>query len=111
MKRLLIVFSAFVLLAQVGLGQIERGDRLGEGERIFSKELIERSKQACVLIEVEDKRGKGHGSGVRFNGEQRAEGVRPLDARFWLELNQEWGQGRRAWRESCESSMRERFTT
>ena len=69
MKRLLIVFSAFVLLAQVGLGQIERGDRLGEGERIFSKELIERSKQACVLIEVEDKRGKGHGSGVRFNGE------------------------------------------
>ncbi|CAM2929730.1 serine protease [Rariglobus hedericola] len=38
-----------------------------EDDKGFSKEVIERSKRACVLIEVEDKNGKGHGSGVRFN--------------------------------------------
>jgi hypothetical protein len=66
-KRLLILLWALTLLSK-GSAQIERGGRPPiEEEKIFSKEVIERSKQACVLIEVEDKWGKGHGSGVRFN--------------------------------------------
>jgi hypothetical protein len=66
-KRLLIALFALVLLTKASSVQVESGATRNEDETVFSRELIERSKQACVLIEVEDKRGKGHGSGVRFN--------------------------------------------